>query len=68
MTSPKTPPPELAVPSPCVSICRLDASGKICLGCARTLDEIGAWSRASDAERLRILALLPARRASLPPP
>lgn len=37
--------------------------GDWCRGCARSLDEITRWSRASDAERRAILALLPARRA-----
>jgi len=26
--------------SPCVSICRLDAMGKYCVGCGRTIDQI----------------------------
>lgn len=34
--------------SPCISICRLDASGQHCMGCGRTLDEISAWPGASD--------------------
>ncbi len=37
------------IPSPCVSICRLDASGELCIGCLRTLDEIRLWSTGSDA-------------------
>ena len=37
--------------------------GELCRGCARSLDEIARWSRASEAERRAILALLPARRA-----
>ncbi len=32
------------VPSPCVSVCRMDAAGEYCEGCRRTLDEIAAWS------------------------
>jgi predicted Fe-S protein YdhL (DUF1289 family) len=37
------------VPSPCISICRIDASSGLCDGCLRTLDEIAAWSRLDDA-------------------
>jgi uncharacterized protein len=33
------------VPSPCVSICRMDAHTGLCEGCCRTIDEIAAWSR-----------------------
>jgi predicted Fe-S protein YdhL (DUF1289 family) len=32
------------VPSPCLSICRMDAATGWCEGCFRTLDEIAAWS------------------------
>jgi predicted Fe-S protein YdhL (DUF1289 family) len=47
--------------TPCVKICTLDAHSGLCLGCGRTVDEIAAWSRMSDAERTRIMADLPAR-------
>jgi uncharacterized protein len=36
------------VPSPCMSVCRMDAGGELCLGCLRTLDEIAAWGRMAD--------------------
>jgi predicted Fe-S protein YdhL (DUF1289 family) len=39
------------VPSPCLSICRMDATSELCLGCFRTLDEIGAWGRSDDASK-----------------
>jgi predicted Fe-S protein YdhL (DUF1289 family) len=40
------------VPSPCVSICRVDADSGWCDGCLRTLGEISAWSRLdSDTKR-----------------
>lgn len=52
-----------AVLSPCVGICSLDADG-LCRGCLRTVDEIAAWSRMSDAERLHVMdILLPQREA-----
>ena len=31
-------------PSPCVSVCRMDAASGLCEGCLRTLDEIASWS------------------------
>lgn len=58
------PPPGAA--SPCINICRMDAASGLCLGCARTLDEIARWAQASEAERRAILAALPARRERLP--
>jgi hypothetical protein len=50
----------VAVPSPCINICRLDAQG-LCIGCRRTLNEIAEWSAASDARRLEILRALKER-------
>ncbi|WP_345812624.1 DUF1289 domain-containing protein [Paraburkholderia sp. PREW-6R] len=36
------------VPSPCISVCRMDASTGWCEGCLRTIDEIAGWSLFSD--------------------
>jgi len=36
------------LPSPCVSVCRIDTDSKVCEGCLRTLDEIAAWGRIDD--------------------
>ena len=55
--------PAAAVPSPCIGICRMDAATGWCEGCLRTLDEIAAWSRQTDAGKRQVLALLPERRA-----
>ncbi|MFN3437304.1 MAG: DUF1289 domain-containing protein [Acidovorax sp.] len=35
-----------AVPSPCISVCRMSSDRSHCEGCFRTLDEIRIWSRA----------------------
>ena len=51
-----------AVNSPCVKVCEMDPQRGLCLGCARTLDEIARWGGMSDAERERIMAELPERR------
>jgi predicted Fe-S protein YdhL (DUF1289 family) len=50
-------------PSPCVSICTLDAAGTLCTGCFRTLDEIALWGNLEPDEKRAVLAQLPARRA-----
>ena len=52
----------VAVPSPCVGICRLDACGK-CVGCFRTLDEIARWPEADDRERQLITERASSRRS-----
>ena len=36
------------VPSPCVSLCKMDAERRYCMGCLRTIDEIVNWSKADD--------------------
>ena len=54
------------VPSPCVSVCRLDDATGLCVGCLRTLDEIAAWSVLDDAARRSVLAAIERRRARPP--
>jgi prolyl-tRNA editing enzyme YbaK/EbsC (Cys-tRNA(Pro) deacylase)/predicted Fe-S protein YdhL (DUF1289 family) len=40
------------VPSPCISVCQINAATGCCEGCFRTLDEIAGWSVATlDAKR-----------------
>ena len=49
------------VPSPCVSVCRMDALSGLCEGCFRTLDEIAAWSRLEDDGKRAAWALIAER-------
>ena len=39
------------VPSPCVSVCRMDPASGLCEGCLRTIEEIAAWSALDDGGR-----------------
>ncbi|MEP6826275.1 MAG: DUF1289 domain-containing protein [Ramlibacter sp.] len=39
------------LPSPCISVCRMDAVTGWCEGCLRTLDEITAWGMQDDSAR-----------------
>jgi predicted Fe-S protein YdhL (DUF1289 family) len=54
-----------AVPSPCINICRMDATTGLCEGCARTIDEIGAWSVMSDDDKRAVWRALLERREGL---
>ena len=54
-----------AVKSPCTNVCKMHLPTGWCEGCARTIPEITAWSKADDASRLAILARLPERRIVL---
>lgn len=50
------------IDSPCVKICVIHPATGLCLGCARTLGEIAAWSRLAPAMRQAIMAELPGRQ------
>jgi len=41
----------------------IDPRTSLCFGCGRTLPEIARWHRMDSAERLAVMALLPARMA-----
>jgi hypothetical protein len=55
------------IATPCVRVCVVDGESGLCLGCQRTLAEVAAWTRFSDAERAEIMAALPARRSRIRP-
>jgi len=50
------------IPSPCASVCRL-LPDETCEGCLRTVDEIRAWSMASDADKRAVWRLIQNRIA-----
>lgn len=50
--------------SPCVQLCTLNTDD-VCLGCARTIDEIAAWGTMPADARRAVLASLPQRMAGL---
>lgn len=51
------------ISSPCARICMIDRKSGLCMGCGRTVKEIGAWASMSEDQRLAVMAELPARRA-----
>lgn len=50
--------------SPCKKICLVDPAYSLCVGCFRTLDELGRWTAMSHDERLQVKAELKAREAA----
>jgi len=44
----------------------MDAAGRYCLGCWRTLAEITAWPSMTDAEQRALAAQLDGRRSASP--
>jgi len=51
-----------SIASPCIDVCRMNASTGLCDGCFRTIDEIAAWSSADAAQKRAILAEADARK------
>jgi predicted Fe-S protein YdhL (DUF1289 family) len=51
------------IDSPCIKICVIHPATRLCTGCLRTIDEIGAWSGMSQDVRRGIMAELPDRAA-----
>ena len=49
------------VPSPCISVCKLNSATEFCDGCFRTLDEIAAWSRLDDESKRAVWRLIAQR-------
>ena len=50
------------LPSPCISICKLNKSTGYCDGCFRTEDEIALWPSMSDDDKLNMLNILRQRQ------
>ena len=53
--------PGMSKETPCIAACMIDPRTNLCFGCGRTLPEIARWHRMDSAERLAVMALLPAR-------
>lgn len=51
------------IESPCIKVCVIHPETRLCTGCLRSIDEIGAWSRLSPDERSAVMAELPNRSA-----
>ena len=52
------------IESPCVNICVIHPETRLCTGCARSIDEIGGWSRFTPEQRRAIMDELPRREAA----
>ncbi len=57
-----------AIESPCNKVCVVHPVQKLCIGCGRSLDEIAHWIDFDDAERRRIMTLLPLRLKAISAP
>ncbi|MEL6508967.1 MAG: DUF1289 domain-containing protein [Pseudomonadota bacterium] len=53
------------IESPCVKVCVIHPTERLCTGCLRSIDEIMAWSKLSAEERSTVMAELPSRAPRL---
>jgi predicted Fe-S protein YdhL (DUF1289 family) len=53
------------IESPCIKICVIEPKSRLCTGCLRSIDEIGAWSMMSAEVRQAIMAELPTRAGQI---
>ncbi len=53
-------------PSPCINVCKMDATNGLCIGCYRTIDEIALWSRFDETARRQVHDAIAERRAQYP--
>ncbi len=53
------------IPSPCISVCQMNARADWCEGCFRTRAEIAQWSSADDSEKRQIWNMIEQRMADL---
>jgi uncharacterized protein len=53
------------VPSPCVNVCQMHPEKNYCVGCLRTIDEIGGWLDMRNEEKVEVLARIELRRKAV---
>lgn len=54
------------VTSPCISVCAVNKALGICIGCLRTLKEIGAWRTMTPGEKQATVAACAERAKTIP--
>ena len=53
------------ITSPCIKVCAVDGKTGFCLGCGRTMSEIGGWTKLGTDGRAKVIQLLPERMDTL---
>jgi predicted Fe-S protein YdhL (DUF1289 family) len=53
---------DTSVPSPCISVCRIEEGSGLCLGCRRTVEEIRDWIILAPEEKRAVLARIAERK------
>lgn len=53
------------IESPCIKVCAIDATTGWCLGCGRSMAEIGAWSSLAPERRRAVMDELELRKTKI---
>lgn len=53
------------IQSPCIKVCVIHPTERLCTGCLRSLEEIGNWSQMTAEDRNRVMDELSARSGRL---
>lgn len=53
------------IESPCIKVCVIHPTARLCTGCLRSIDEIGRWGRMTPEQRRAVMAELPGRAGQL---
>ena len=53
------------IESPCIKVCAIDATTGWCLGCGRSMAEIGGWSSLTPERRRAIMNELDTRKSKI---
>ena len=51
--------------SPCINVCVIHPIARICAGCYRSIEEIGAWRGMTPEARRAVMVELPGRAGAL---
>jgi predicted Fe-S protein YdhL (DUF1289 family) len=52
----------MKIDSPCIGICKLDSTGRYCLGCFRLVEEISGWQQFSNEQKIKIMDKIKVRK------
>lgn len=53
------------IESPCIKLCSVHPTAGVCVGCYRTVAEIGGWGGMTSDQRRSVMAELPGRKSLL---
>ncbi|MGR3491236.1 MAG: DUF1289 domain-containing protein [Shimia sp.] len=53
------------IESPCIKLCSIHPTERICIGCLRSIDEITQWSKMTPDARRAVMEDLPTRAPRL---